>query len=1114
VLKYSTLKTTKNTFVNFPEWVMEKWQDIADILAESIGIPAALVMKTEDEFMEVFISSHSKNNPYHVGDKEKWDGLYCEMVIKTQNKLLVTNAQKDNKWDKNPDIKLGMISYLGFPINFPDNQPFGTLCVLDNKERPFTALDEKLILQFKNGIELDLALIQTFDIKTNELVKTIKEQQSKLSDKNIELQIAKEISEESEKRYQLLIDNIMYPVLVTSFEGNILYINQKTAGFLAIKADEYQELKSLDLWVDKSKRDEYIMELRTKGFIYNKEVQFRNKYGQIITVMMSSNIIDYYGRKAIFSIYNDISERKKAEEELRESQRKLVTLMGNLPGLAYRCKNDPDWTMIFMSEGCFELTGFYSQELEGNQINSYGRLIHQDDAEMVWQKVQDAINNHTFWQIEYRINTKDGIEKWVWEQGCGVYSNAGDLEVLEGFISDNTERKLLEDNLKQSEERLSCFINSASDSFYLLDSNLDFIEINRKALEIVGKQKIDIIGKNIADIVPDVKSSGRYEKYLEVIKTGKPFTIEDFIPHPVFGDRNFVLNSFKVGTGLGVIVYDITLLKKQDLELRKLLKTIENTEVSIVVTNVDGNIEYANPFFTKLTGYSKDEYLGKTPRVLNSGIQTDEFYKGMWDTIKSGNTWEGEFCNRKKNGELYWEKSIITPIKNEKEEILNFVAVKSDITNEKKHKYLIDITLEIYEKSEHLKIEEILKYSIDLGIQLTNSEIGFFHFVNDNQETISLQAWSAKTMDICNIPTFDKHYPISKAGVWVDSFYQKKPVFHNDYSGLSHKKGLPEGHATITRDLSVPVIIENKVVAIFGVGNKKSYYNEIDAEFLSAFAENVWNIVRRKKAETDTIKAKEKAEEGDRLKSAFLANMSHEIRTPMNGILGFSALLSEPGLESEEQQEYIKLIQKSGTRMLNIISEIMDISKIESGLTGISIKEVNINKQLEFVYKLLKPDAEVKAINLFIKNSLPMDEATIFTDEEKLYGILSNLVKNAIKYTDKGSIEFGYDSTSSPGKFNELQFYVKDTGIGIPKDRQEAIFERFIQADIADVQARQGVGLGLSIAKAYVEMLGGKIWVESEKGKGSEFYFTLPYITEPEAQYQAAKSVNFQKQAN
>jgi signal transduction histidine kinase/CheY-like chemotaxis protein len=240
-------------------------------------------------------------------------------------------------------------------------------------------------------------------------------------------------------------------------------------------------------------------------------------------------------------------------------------------------------------------------------------------------------------------------------------------------------------------------------------------------------------------------------------------------------------------------------------------------------------------------------------------------------------------------------------------------------------------------------------------------------------------------------------------------------------------------------------------------------------------------------------RAKERAEESDRLKSAFLANMSHEIRTPMNGILGFAEILKEPDLTSDQQQEYLGIIEKSGTRMLNIINDIVDISKIEAGLVKLKIRESNINEQIGYIYTFFKPEVEANGMVLSFKNSLPIQESVIYTDREKTYAILTNLVKNAIKYSHKGAIEFGY---SKKGEF--LEFYVKDNGIGIPKDRQNAIFERFIQADIADLQARQGAGLGLSITKAYVEMLGGKIWVESEEGIGSTFYFTLPYNTGPE----------------
>lgn len=246
----------------------------------------------------------------------------------------------------------------------------------------------------------------------------------------------------------------------------------------------------------------------------------------------------------------------------------------------------------------------------------------------------------------------------------------------------------------------------------------------------------------------------------------------------------------------------------------------------------------------------------------------------------------------------------------------------------------------------------------------------------------------------------------------------------------------------------------------------------------------------------DLYKSRDKAEESDRLKSAFLANMSHEIRTPMNGILGFAELLKTPNLTGDEQQKYISIIEKGGVRMLNIINDIVSISKIESGQEEINIKTSNINEQIEYIYTFFNPEIKGKGIQFSFKNSLLFKEAIIKTDREKVFSILTNLVKNAIKYSDTGSIEIGYNKKDS-----FLEFYVKDTGIGIPRDRQEAIFERFIQADIEDKNAYQGAGLGLSISKAYVEMLGGKIWVESEEERGSTFYFTIPYHIETKDEF-------------
>ena len=373
------------------------------------------------------------------------------------------------------------------------------------------------------------------------------------------------------------------------------------------------------------------------------------------------------------------------------------------------------------------------------------------------------------------------------------------------------------------------------------------------------------------------------------------------------------------------LFFDITEIKQSEKQIRLLSKAIEQSPVSVVITDKDGYIKYANPKFTELTGYTFEEINNKNPRILQSGLQSKEFYNEFWNKILSGNDWHGEFQNKKKNGELYWESAVVSSILDNQGEISFFVAVKEDVTE-------------------------------------------------------------------------------------------------------------------------------------------------------------------MKKMVQDLIISKEKAEESDRLKTAFLANVSHEIRTPMNGILGFAELLKEPELTGEKQKEYISIIEKSGARMLNIINDIIDISKIESGQKDVNIVETCINLQMEFVYKFFKPEAEKKGINLTLVNSLPFKDSFINTDTEKIYAILTNLVKNAIKFTKTGFIEFGYEKKSQV-----MEFFVKDSGVGIPDYQIEIIFERFRQGSELLSRNYEGAGLGLFISKSYVEMLGGRIWVESQLDVGSTFYFTIPY---------------------
>ena len=289
------------------------------------------------------------------------------------------------------------------------------------------------------------------------------------------------------------------------------------------------------------------------------------------------------------------------------------------------------------------------------------------------------------------------------------------------------------------------------------------------------------------------------------------------------------------------------------------------------------------------------------------------------------------------------------------------------------------------------------------------------------------------------------------------------PVYHTENRYIRKDKSVIWGSATIS-------IIRN---------------NNDEVQYFLVMIED---ITLRKIAESELIAAKEKAEESDRLKTAFLHNVSHEIRTPMNAIIGFSALLNEPDTTEEERHQFIDIIFQSGSQLLSIINDIVDIANIESGQVKLNIREVNLNSSLRTLGEQFSYKEKSDLISINLETGLPDDKSFIVTDGVKLIQILSNLINNATKFTREGRIDFGYKL-----KNNTLEFFVKDTGIGIPQEHHEKIFERFFQVDNLISRKFGGTGLGLSICKAYVELLGGKIWVISNPGEGTDFRFTIPF---------------------
>jgi len=498
---------------------------------------------------------------------------------------------------------------------------------------------------------------------------------------------------------------------------------------------------------------------------------------------------------------------------------------------------------------------------------------------------------------------------------------------------------------------------------------------------------------------------------------------------------------------------NITDLIPNNVQLSDLFYTaIEKSPNIVFITDINGIFKYINSQFSEITGYKLDEIKNKTPRILKSGKQNEDLYKELWQTITLGEIWKGNFINKDKNGIFFWDITEITPIISEQGKITNFLAVKKIITQEK-------------------QIEKVLKQNIEKFKNV-------FDFIND---TVTIHDFSGKMLAV------NKAF-CDRLGYTYEEAMQLKPekfdAKENSEKFVNRIKKIKKNGFVIFETLTV-------------CKDGSTYYTEVSSKIINfedkkAFLGIGRDITKRKKIIKELNIAKNEAEASAKMQASFLANMSHEIRTPMNGILGFTDLLKNNELPSEKRIEYLDIIDKSGKHLLNLINDIIDISKIDSGQTYLFEEECKLNFCLldisKFFNEIIKEKSENK-VELIVNYGIAVGKDTIIADETKLRQIITNLIGNAIKFTKKGTITVN----ASIYENEYILISVKDTGIGITKESQSVIFERFRQADESTTRHFGGTGLGLAISQAYVEMMGGKIWVESEEGKGSTFYFTIKY---------------------
>jgi PAS domain S-box-containing protein len=624
-------------------------------------------------------------------------------------------------------------------------------------------------------------------------------------------------------------------------------------------------------------------------------------------------------------VFRDQTVEWLADKALKESEDKFRNLADSSPAVIGIYQDDY-W--VYVNPSAERMSGFTLEELYKKK---YWEIVAPEYRTLIQKNGQERLsgggNQNSY---EFKILNKDGAEKWAFLSGSSIIYKDRPAGIIS--IIDITEKKKAEKDALEERKLLRTLIDNLPDTIYVKDQYCRKIIANPADLYVIGcESESEVIGKTDLELFSDEIGLRGHLDDLRVIQRGEAVLNREEAFYNAEGKKRWLLTS-KIpifdnegnSSGLVGIGRDITKIKNAEEQILKLSMSIEQSPSTIVITDLNGNIEYVNPKFTEVTGYSAEEAIGQNPRILSSGQMSVAVYQELWNTISSGGIWRGEFLNKKKNGELYWEWATMTSIKNEEDEIINYIAIKEDIS-------------------------------------------------------------------------------------------------------------------------------------------------------------------ARKQMEAELLVAKNKAEESDRLKSAFLANMSHEIRTPLNSIIGFSELLADSHFEIEEKDEFIEHIISNGNSLLNIISDIMDISKMESGMVRLRICKVPVNQIVNEIRKQYFVRFEEKGIDFQLEFDPEFDPVQIMADPERLNQIFNNLISNALKFTVKGFVRLRFSRAG-----NMLQFEVKDSGIGIPADFHDKIFDRFSQVESSNARRFGGNGLGLAITKNLIELMGGQIWLESEPGVGTSFYFTLP----------------------
>jgi len=639
-----------------------------------------------------------------------------------------------------------------------------------------------------------------------------------------------------------------------------------------------------------------------------------------------------------------------------------------------------------------------------------------------------------------------------------------------GILRDISEKKAMLEAIQKSEEKYRIVADNTYNWEFWEDPDGEFIYHSPSCVKITGYSCEQLLGdKELFYKMLHPEDFQRYKNHhlnyqenagsgIHIFRIIDAFGLEKHIEHscqPVYDKDNNYLGIRGSNVDITERIRTAEALKESEERFRQIA---DLSQTVIWEVDVNGVYTYVSPVSEIVFGRKPEDLVGKMRYFdLHPKENRQKFVEETMALLER----EGHIRNylnpvQQPNGQMRWVITNGLPINDSSGKIVGYRGSDDDVTYRVEFEKELVRAKEIAEQNE-LKVRSMFENTLT-GILFCNTE---GQILEANQAVLDMVGSPGLEQSLqINLLTYPNLVNTGFSAS-VRKCMDERQIITGDLIYASHW-----GRTFYVKYHLIPVIHNEKLLGVWA---------------------NLQDLTDLWKSQEALRAAKEKAEESDRLKTAFLMNMSHEIRTPMNGIIGFLNLMNEPELGKTEMQMFIDLVNKSGQRLLNTINDIIEVSKIESGLLEINESQFNVEEIMSYHLNFFKPIAQEKNLELFCNQEVIREDAYMISDKFKIEGVLTNLLNNAIKFTHKGYIEFGNYIEN-----NNIVFYVKDTGIGIPMEKQSQIFDRFVQADINTSRPYEGSGLGLTISKAYVEKMGGTIKMESQKGEGTMFWFTIP----------------------